>query len=127
MVTVTALATGQFVIELLDAPQNQDLENYLKVPLFNGEDQSAASRNSSRSRLDGILIHPNDSTVSHADAVVMEMGFRSDTKMVEGRSYPSDQQPWEAGKGKDAVRGTSGRRHSQQQFSVGGADNDDSD
>jgi len=96
----------------------------LKVPLFNGEDQSAASHNSSRSKLDGISIHPNNSTVAHADAVTMEMGFMSDTKMVGGRSYPSDQQSWEAGKGRDAVGGTSGRRHSQQQFSVGDADND---
>jgi len=107
IVTVTALAVGQFFIELFDTPHNHAPEDYLKVPLLD-RDQSVSLRNLPRSKLDGIMIHPNGSNATHADISVMEMGNAND-------SYSRDMESWGAGKGKGTVNG---RLHSQQQFRI---------
>ncbi|KAH9950940.1 hypothetical protein B0H21DRAFT_409082 [Amylocystis lapponica] len=123
LVTVTTLAAGQFVIEVLDirdTPSPADPES-IKEPLLSAHlyDSRAHEHNSyppeqtgrprSKSKPDRIFIHPNESNIARADAAAMELGISGDTELVKGNNYPLDGDTWQLGMGRDVARELLGR------------------
>ncbi|KZT27681.1 hypothetical protein NEOLEDRAFT_1060369 [Neolentinus lepideus HHB14362 ss-1] len=116
IVTVTALTTGQFIIEYYDAPQvhrnSRDVYS-VKEPLLSPSPESESyslrmdqmkGRPRSKSKPESIFIHPNESNIARADAVALEMGLHGDTELVKGNMYPEEDDAWELGKGREVAR-----------------------
>lgn len=62
------------------------------------------TRPRSRSKPDGIFIHPTQSNIARADAAAMEMGLTHSTERVQDHRYDQPEPAWETGKGKDMAR-----------------------
>ena len=88
---------------------------HIKEPLLrSSEDDRYASNSSypptrpnrprSRSKPDSIFIHPNESNLARADAAAVQLGLSGDTELVKANVYPSDEDRWELGRGKDVAR-----------------------
>jgi len=112
IVTATALAAGQFVIEYLDAAEPSSRESYLvNEPLLGGQDTREGhpyppqhNRHRSKTKPEGIFIHPNESNVFRADAVALEMGITGDTERLKGNGYVENEEAREHGKRGDKAR-----------------------
>jgi len=109
IVTATALAAGQFVIEYLDAAPHSPRESYpVNEPLLGGQDTTEdrhypPQHNRHRSKPEGIFIHPNESNVFRADAVALEMGITGNAERVSN-GYARNEEAREHGKGEDKAR-----------------------
>ncbi|KAJ7157274.1 copper transporter [Mycena filopes] len=130
LVAVTTLALGQFFIELRTPPRDREYTPLAEeAPLYarrpSGEDPTAILQHRrSRSKPDGIFIHPKESNIA-----------RADTAMRGLERVPLESATWEAGKGSDAARSLLGNAAKQARASVGpkrapfqiGGDGDESD
>ncbi|KII93983.1 hypothetical protein PLICRDRAFT_49975 [Plicaturopsis crispa FD-325 SS-3] len=117
LVTATAIAGGQFVIEYMDvhedAPESRSVYNSKDTePLLSPSTASLVpetaptTRPRSKSKPDAIFIHPTQSNIARADAVALEMGLSGETERVKGlgHAYPPDDDGWELGKGQGVAR-----------------------
>lgn len=70
---------------------------------------SPITRPRSKSKPDGIFIHPTHSNLARADAAALELGIAGSTERVHGNIYPHKEAAWETGQGRDAARALLGR------------------
>jgi len=112
IITVTALAAGQFVIEYLDVVSFPPRDSYqFNEPLLDGQDTAEDrlhlpqhNRFRSKTKPEGIFIHPNDSNIFRADAVALEMGITGDAELAKGNGYSRNEEAREHGKVSDKAR-----------------------
>ncbi|KAJ7045133.1 copper transporter [Mycena alexandri] len=130
LLAVTTLALGQFLIELRTPPRDREYTPLAEeAPLYthrsSSEDPTAfLQHRRSRSKPDGIFIHPKESNIA-----------RADTAMRSLERLPLDSATWETGKGPEAARALLGNNSKKARGSVGpkrapfqiGGDGDDSD
>ncbi|KAF9074928.1 hypothetical protein BDP27DRAFT_1258180 [Rhodocollybia butyracea] len=111
LVITTSLATAQFLIELR---RNRFLgKGYSSIQQLD-ETPNSTLRSRSRSKPDGIFIHPQHSNLARADAAALQLGLGGPTDRVSDNIYQlKPEVAWEAGTGRDAARALLGNsRHS---------------
>ncbi|KAF9650303.1 hypothetical protein BDM02DRAFT_3093343 [Thelephora ganbajun] len=117
IVIVTSLAAGQFVIELNENPgtmMNHPDVNGVKEPLLatsadGYELNSVTTRPRSKSKPDGIFIHPKHSNIARAEVIAVHMGFGTENnEYVDASSYVHPRRVWGVGNGRDVARGLLG-------------------
>ncbi|KAH9932080.1 uncharacterized protein BXZ73DRAFT_90016 [Epithele typhae] len=136
IIAVTTLATGQFIIELLDhtplPPRSRDdSEHFYKEPLLHSDEDAfgpepspvyppsrpslgpspPGGRPRSKSKPDAIFIHPNESNLARADVAAAQLGLGGDTERVRTEVFrvSADTEAWEPGRGRDVARELLGR------------------
>ncbi|KIM88931.1 hypothetical protein PILCRDRAFT_813930 [Piloderma croceum F 1598] len=113
VVTATALAAGQFVIEYLDVAQSPSRDSYqVNEPLLGSNDATEDrpyppqhNRRRSKTKPGDLFIHPNESNVFRTDEVALEMGITGDTRLAKGNSYRVNEGAREHEKGGDNAGG----------------------
>lgn len=92
-------------------------------PVISDQTASVATRPRSKSKPDGIFIHPTRSNIARAEVIAVHMGFGTENnEHVDASSYAYPQSPsqtndgnqrgWGAGNGRDVARGLLGGSNS---------------
>lgn len=96
-----------YVVDVVDASQyltfcilSRDGQLDSEEPLL--ERRTVVTRPRSRSKPDGIFIHPNQSNVARADALASEMGLAGSTDC--GKNYEREEDAWSTAEGKETAR-----------------------
>jgi len=91
LIIILTFSAAQFLIELENLPQPP-------------RHHSLALRPRSKSKPDGIFIHPTQSNIARADAAALELGLGGDTERVKGYLINKEESAWQAGTGRNQVR-----------------------
>ncbi|KAJ3851826.1 copper transporter [Lentinula lateritia] len=133
---VTSLAVAHLLIEVRKDIQSSDTRGVyssIEQPFHDDTpNHRLPSVRRSKSKPNGIFIHPQHSNLARADAAALQLGLGGPTERVSGSVYQlKEEASWKIGTGKDVARallGGSQQQSNTNQHSFGvGSDSDCSD
>ncbi|KAH7881052.1 copper transporter [Lentinula edodes] len=119
LVIVTSLAVAHLLIEVRKDIQSSDTRgaySSIEQPFHDDTPNHhlPSVRLRSKSKPNGIFIHPQHSNLARADAAALQLGLGGPTERVSGSVYQlKEEASWKTGTGKDVARALLGGSHQQ--------------
>ncbi|KAJ4485729.1 copper transporter [Lentinula aciculospora] len=131
LVIVTSLAVAHLLVEVRKMQSSDTRGSYTSIEQPFHDETPDRQRPRSKSKPDGIFIHPQHSNLARADAAALQLGLGGPTERVSGSEYLlKEETSWKSGTGQDAARALLGRSRqysANQHPSNVGSDTDSSD